>query len=89
MQWLLGLTIFSSLWVAIVTNNVPVSLSAAVTEVVFASPIYLLITFACYSLAVVGYRVTTFNDCIEASAELKAQIEQARQDLTRKGFNFE
>jgi hypothetical protein len=27
--------------------------------------------FQCYSLAVVGYRVATFNDCVEASEELK------------------
>ena len=27
--------------------------------------------FQCYSLAVVGYRVATFNDCVAASEELK------------------
>ncbi len=27
--------------------------------------------FQCYSLAVIGYRVATFNDCVDASEELK------------------
>ena len=29
------------------------------------------VVFQCYSLAVVGYRVATFNDCVEAATELQ------------------
>jgi dolichyl-phosphate mannosyltransferase polypeptide 3 len=49
-------------------------------------PIYALIAFACYSLAVIGYRVATFNDCTDAAEELRKQINEARADLKSKGF---
>ena len=35
------------------------------------------------------FRVATFNDCEDASKELQRQIGEAREDLRRKGFNFE
>ena len=34
-------------------------------------------------------RVATFNDCEEAAKELQEQISEAREDLRKKGFNFE
>ena len=34
-------------------------------------------------------RVATFNDCEEAARELQQQISEAREDLRKKGFNFE
>lgn len=52
-------------------------------------PIYALIVFGCYSLATIGYRVATFNDCVEASESLKQEINDARQDLSKKGFKFD
>ena len=30
-----------------------------------------IISLQCYSLATIGYRVATFNDCVEASESLK------------------
>ena len=30
-----------------------------------------VVLMQCYSLAVIGYRVSTFNDCAEAAEELK------------------
>lgn len=32
---------------------------------------FLYIPFQCYSLATIGYRVATFNDCVEASESLQ------------------
>ena len=40
-------------------------------------------------LAILVYRIRTFNDCPEAAAELRKQIEQAREDLSAKGFKFD
>lgn len=34
------------------------------------------------------YRTFTFNDCPEAAKELQEQIQEARKDLTSKGFTF-
>lgn len=46
-----------------------------------------LITFDHSALS--NCRVATFNDCEDASKELQRQIGEAREDLRRKGFNFE
>lgn len=51
-------------------------------------PVYLLVVFGCYSLATVGYRVATFNDCEDAAKELQAQIKEAKADLKKKGLKM-
>ncbi|KAK2157630.1 hypothetical protein LSH36_188g10003 [Paralvinella palmiformis] len=88
LQWLTVLFLFLAVWLGLVTNHIPVVFSDAAKEVVYFLPIYLLMAFACYSLAVIGYRVTTFNDCVQAADELKQEIKEAKKDLTRKGFVF-
>ncbi|XP_072026497.1 dolichol-phosphate mannosyltransferase subunit 3-like [Amphiura filiformis] len=87
-QWLTALTIFSITWATVTFQWVPVPLDSAVKDVILLSPIYLLIVFACYSLATIGYRVYTFNDCEGAAEELKQEIEEARKDLKKRGFKF-
>ncbi|CAI9737265.1 Hypothetical predicted protein [Octopus vulgaris] len=52
-------------------------------------PLYLIISFACVSLGIIGYHVATFNDCINAASELKQQLKEARKDLEKRGFKFE
>jgi dolichol-phosphate mannosyltransferase subunit 3 len=47
-----------------------------------------LIAFGLVSLAILIYRVLTFNNCDEAAEELKNEIAEARKDLTSKGFKF-
>ncbi len=51
-------------------------------------PVYLLVAIGCYSLATVGYRVATFNDCEDAAKELQAQIKEAKEDLKKKGLKM-
>ncbi|XP_076448360.1 dolichol-phosphate mannosyltransferase subunit 3-like [Babylonia areolata] len=87
-QWLAGIAVFMSVWSAIVFQLVPVPLSPSWHDVVTVLPLYLLISFACYSLAVVGYRVATFNDCVAASEQLKEQVEEAKEDLKRRGYKY-
>ncbi|XP_064607140.1 dolichol-phosphate mannosyltransferase subunit 3-like isoform X2 [Liolophura sinensis] len=88
MEWLLGGGLFLGVWSAIAFEYVQLNLSSSSHFVVLALPIYLLIGFACYSLAVIGYRVATFNDCADAASELQKQINDAKEDLARKGFKF-
>ena len=52
------------------------------------TPVMMVVFFGMYSVMTIAYRVATFNDCKEASKELQRQIGEAREDLTRKGFNF-
>ncbi|KAL3851690.1 hypothetical protein ACJMK2_015417 [Sinanodonta woodiana] len=88
-QWLIGLSVFMSIWVALVFDYVAVEFSKSNRQIVVLFPFYLLVVFAGYSLIVIGYRVATFNDCQEASEELKKQIQEAKQELTSRGFKFE
>ncbi|XP_005095947.1 dolichol-phosphate mannosyltransferase subunit 3 [Aplysia californica] len=87
-QWLLGAGSFMSVWLAYVAGYFKADLSDGMNEVILVLPLYLLMVFACFSLAVVGYRVTTFNDCVEASEELKQQVAEAKADLEAKGFKY-
>lgn len=41
-----------------------------------------------YAVVTVLYRVFTFNDCPEAAEELQKQIDEAKADLSAKGFKF-
>ncbi|XP_025108058.1 dolichol-phosphate mannosyltransferase subunit 3-like [Pomacea canaliculata] len=87
-RFLAAITLFLSVWLSYMTGIIPIRLSQSFSEVVTILPLYLLISFACFSLAVVGYRVATFNDCVEASAELRRQMEEAKADLRKKGFKY-
>ncbi|XP_022095928.1 dolichol-phosphate mannosyltransferase subunit 3-like [Acanthaster planci] len=87
-QWITALVLFASIWCAFVFDLVPIQVDARMKEVIVPLPVYLLIVFACFSLATIGYRVATFNDCEEAAESLKKEIEEARKDLKKKGFRF-
>ncbi|KAF2347594.1 Dolichol-phosphate mannosyltransferase subunit 3 [Trinorchestia longiramus] len=52
-------------------------------------PLLLVACFGLVSVAIIGYRVYSFNDCKEAAQELQLQIEEAKKDLVSKGFKFE
>lgn len=51
-------------------------------------PIYVLLVFGLTSVAIILYRVATFNNCIEANNELMEQIQQAKAELANLGFQF-
>ncbi|XP_043936078.1 dolichol-phosphate mannosyltransferase subunit 3 [Protopterus annectens] len=87
-EWLVGLTLIGTVWAALTFDLLGLDLSKQYYEVIWPFPVYLLVCFGCYSLAVVGYRVATFNNCEAAAEELKDQIKEAKSDLARKGFKF-
>ena len=87
LEWLSGGIVLASIWAGILWGNF-VSLDDSSRFHVLISPIYALVVFGLVSLAIVIYRTATFNDCPEACEELKKQIIEARQDLTKKGFKF-
>ena len=88
LEWLLGSAMVGITWGLLTFDVLDIQLPQAYREVVWPMPVYLLVVFGCYSLATVGYRVATFNDCDEAAKELQAQIIEARADLQRKGLEF-
>ncbi|NXK57193.1 DPM3 mannosyltransferase, partial [Chauna torquata] len=87
-QWLCGLGLLGSAWAALALAPPGLRLPTAWREALLPLPAYLLVAFGCYSLATVGYRLATFNDCEEAAAELREHIGAARADLRRRGLRF-
>ncbi|KAA0200960.1 hypothetical protein HAZT_HAZT005664 [Hyalella azteca] len=52
-------------------------------------PLLLVAAFGFISVGIIAFRVYNFNDCQDAAEELKQQIEEAKEDLKRKGFKFD
>ncbi|XP_067832171.1 dolichol-phosphate mannosyltransferase subunit 3 [Heptranchias perlo] len=87
-EWLLGLSLLGATWVGLAFDPFGLRLPELGRELLWPLPAYLLVAFGCYSLATVGYRLATFNDCEAAAEELRSQIQEARKDLASKGFRF-
>jgi len=85
-EWVFGLGLFVSTWYLIFTRKIESSFTDS--EILLA-PIVLVAIIGVVLLTILIRRISTFNDCPEAAAELRKQIEQAREDLTSKGFKFD
>ena len=87
LEWFSGGIVFISVWAAILWGNF-IALDDSLRFHVLISPVYAVVIFGLVSLLIVLYRTATFNDCPEACEELKKQIVEARQDLSKRGFKF-
>ncbi|KAL0962553.1 hypothetical protein UPYG_G00341650 [Umbra pygmaea] len=88
LEWVFGVLLLGVAWALMTFDLLDLKIPGTYREVAWPMPVYLLVVFGCYSLATVGYRVATFNDCEEASIELQAQIMEAKEDLRRKGLKM-
>ncbi|XP_071356697.1 dolichol-phosphate mannosyltransferase subunit 3 [Trachinotus anak] len=88
LEWLFGVSLVVAVWALVSFDLLDLNLPQAYREVAWPMPLYLLVSFGCYSLATVGYRVATFNDCEEAAKELLEQIKEAKEDLRKKGLKI-
>ncbi|XP_057210352.1 dolichol-phosphate mannosyltransferase subunit 3 [Triplophysa rosa] len=88
LEWVFGVSLIGIAWGLVTFDLLDLQLPPRYKEVAWPMPIYLLVVFGCYSLATVGYRVATFNDCEDAAQELQAQIKQAKDDLKKKGLKM-
>ncbi|XP_022162579.1 dolichol-phosphate mannosyltransferase subunit 3 [Myzus persicae] len=88
-QWVVGLNILSILWLSLLFHQYDSKISKEHFLVIQFLPIILLILFGVFSLAVILYRVATFNNCQSAAEELQAEIKEARTALQKKGFKFD
>lgn len=86
LQWVFGLGLFISLWLALLNNN-----NASYHYMLHTTllPIYCLAVFGVVSVGIIAYRVYTFNDCESAAMELKKEIICAKDDLKKRGFMFD
>ncbi|KAF4100688.1 hypothetical protein G5714_018884 [Onychostoma macrolepis] len=88
LEWLLGVSLIGVAWGLFTFDLLDLQLPPQCRELAWPMPVYLLVVFGCYSLATVGYRVATFNDCENAAKELQAQIKEAKEDLKKKGLKI-
>lgn len=88
LEWLTAGVVLVSIWSAVLFGDF-ITLDAETRLHILLSPIYAIIAFGLISFAIVVHRTATFNDCPEAAAELRRQIEEARKDLISKGFKFD
>ncbi|XP_030043356.1 dolichol-phosphate mannosyltransferase subunit 3 [Microcaecilia unicolor] len=88
MEWLFGLTLLSTVWLTLSFDLLGLNLPETYQQAIWPFPIYLLLIFGCYSLATIGFRVATFNNCEDAARELQDQIQEAKKDLARRGLKF-
>uniref|UniRef100_A0A6B0UD11 Dolichol-phosphate mannosyltransferase subunit 3 n=1 Tax=Ixodes ricinus TaxID=34613 RepID=A0A6B0UD11_IXORI len=88
MQWLLGLSIFVTIWATLLSERLLQSTSTYRLHI-WLLPLYACLTFGVYAASVVLYRVFTFNNCEAAAVELKKQIVEAREDLRKRGYKFD
>ncbi|XP_034016665.1 dolichol-phosphate mannosyltransferase subunit 3 [Thalassophryne amazonica] len=87
-EWLVGVSVVIAAWAVVAFDLFSLKLPQMYREVAWPMPVYLLVAFGCYSLATVGCRVATFNDCEEAAKELQDHIQQAKEDLRKKGLKI-
>ncbi len=72
----LSLLAYAAVWLSFMLGLLPgISHSSPFGMVLRLSPIYLLMSFACYSLAVIAWEMINFRDCPEKAVELKKEIE--------------
>ncbi|TNN42664.1 Dolichol-phosphate mannosyltransferase subunit 3 [Liparis tanakae] len=88
LEWLLGASLLGAAWAVVCFDLLDLRLPQAYRDVAWPMPVYLLVSFGCFSLATVGYRVATFNDCDEAARELTEQIKEAKEDLRKRGLKM-
>ncbi|KAK2920970.1 hypothetical protein Q8A73_000455 [Channa argus] len=88
LEWLFGVSVLGAVWALVTFDLFDLKLPQTYRDVAWPMPLYLLVSFGCYSLATVGYRVATFNDCEEAAKELQEQIKEAQEDLRKKGLKM-
>ncbi|XP_055852946.1 dolichol-phosphate mannosyltransferase subunit 3 [Episyrphus balteatus] len=88
MRWLMYIGIFAVPYICIVSGQIRTNTTEKYLFEIQIFPILLILLFGLYATTTVTYRTLTFNDCPEASKELHDEIEEARRDLTSKGFKF-
>ncbi|KYN42325.1 Dolichol-phosphate mannosyltransferase subunit 3 [Trachymyrmex septentrionalis] len=84
LEWLSCATVIFGVWFATITSNSV--LVKEWREIILFLPIISLFLFGLYAIAVVLFRVLTFNNCESAAIELQRQIEEAKKDLQSKGI---
>ncbi|RZC42209.1 DPM3 domain containing protein [Asbolus verrucosus] len=87
-EWLAVFGVLGAVWLSLVNNKIECALIKQHPTLILFSPVIFLALFGFYAATVVLYRVFTFNNCEKAAAELQEEIQEARTELTKLGFQF-
>ncbi|TMW69260.1 hypothetical protein Poli38472_001416 [Pythium oligandrum] len=87
-KWLTTLVVFLSLWLFLCKYTSEQVADPRVFQVVQVLPMYALVSFGAYSLAVIALSVMAVTDCPEAAKELDRQVLEAKEDLRKKGMKL-
>lgn len=87
-KWLAAFAVLLTLWLLLLQYASDQAKDPHMLQVVMALPIYALLSYGAYSLAVIAFSVMAVQDFPEAAKELENQVVEARADLIKKGFKF-
>jgi dolichyl-phosphate mannosyltransferase polypeptide 3 len=87
-KWLIFFIVFFFVWLGICKFSSEYIVNPRIQQIAFVLPMYLLVTFGAYSLAVIALNVMAVSDCVEAAKELDEEVKQAKEDLRKKGMNL-
>ncbi|KAF1781050.1 hypothetical protein JG687_00006120 [Phytophthora cactorum] len=87
-KWLAAFVVLLALWLLLLRYATDHVQDPRVLQVVTTLPMYALVSFGAYSLAVIAVSVMAVQDFPEAAKELDRQVVEAKADLTKKGFKF-
>ncbi|VDM32341.1 unnamed protein product [Hydatigera taeniaeformis] len=86
LRWGTALVISVALWFGAL--YAPVSRPHYLDLIILYSPVVAVILFGMFSIFFVVYGVLTFNDCPGEDEKLKQQINEAKRNLQKSGFEF-
>ena len=89
MEWVTVAVLLVSIWAAFFFEIVFPEWSHRNKMQVIGMPFVGVGLIALYSVSVIGYRVSNFNDCEDAATELREEINEAKADLAKKGLKVE
>jgi dolichol-phosphate mannosyltransferase subunit 3 len=87
-KWLSTFVVALALWLLLIQYVSQSVADPRVLQVVYVLPMYALVTFGAYSLAVIAMSVMAVTDCPEAAKELDRQVIEAKADLRKKGLDI-
>ncbi|CAK1581332.1 unnamed protein product [Parnassius mnemosyne] len=88
LEWISVISAVFAVWYSLIGGYVKHPMIEQNMNLIIVSPIIFIILFGLYAVAVVLYRVFTFNNCEDAAKELQAEILEAKKDLHDRGLRW-
>jgi len=67
---------------------IPINFGKKIDSIITTLPLWVLVAFGSYSLAIISYNLMTFNDAVAANKSLQQEIEEAKTDLKKRGVTI-